>query len=271
MLDGLYQSIVCFFVPYFVFSLSVSISGGAFDFSRIEFGTTVAACAVTAANLFVGLHIRYWTWMVFVIVIGSIAIFHLWITIYSQFPVFDFGHQIFCSSHRNSSFFSKLTDCTSDLYTTLPFWTSVVLCQIIAIGPRFFWRYFQSAYFPLDADIIREMEVLGKGTHDLEGASKEYGFDPPSPTDSEAPHHRDRSDDTGFNTAQFDLNSPTKESLMPERDATDPGWQYSTIAAVDRTYGAQGGEKRYDDNFEEETFDAGYRRSSSQQGGGYAV
>ena len=172
---------------------------------------------------------------------------------------------------RRIAFAGNLQLTTSpDLYSTLPFWTSVILCQIIAIGPRFFWRYFQSAYFPLDADIIREMEVRGKGIFDLEGAAKEYGFDPPTPTDSETPHRRDRSDETEFHEAQsagFDLHSPTKESLILSDNKRDSGWQYRTIEEVDRAgaYGARG-EKRYDDN-EEETFDTGYRPPQ----GGYAV
>lgn len=118
------------------------------------------------------------------------------------------------------------------------------------------------------------MEVRGKGTFDLEAASKEYGFDPPSPADSEAPHRRDRSDETEFHeaqTSQFDLHSPTKESLIPSDNKRDSGWQYRTIEEVDRAgaYGARAGEKSYDDG-EEETFDTGYRRSSGHQAG-YAV
>ena len=97
MADGLYQSFISFFCPYMVFSMSASHSVNGHDFSVWEFGTTVAACAVTSANLFVGLHIRYWTWMVFVIIIGSTLAFHVWIAIYSQFPVFTFENQLTCS------------------------------------------------------------------------------------------------------------------------------------------------------------------------------
>lgn len=96
MFDGLYQSVICFFIPYLVFAASTSINAGGQDFSIVEFGTTVAACAVTVANLYVGLHIRYWTWMVFVIIIGSTIIFHLWIIVYSQFPVFAFKNELSC-------------------------------------------------------------------------------------------------------------------------------------------------------------------------------
>lgn len=48
-----------------------------------------------------------------------------------------------------------------DLYTTLNFWTSMLLVQVAAVGPKFLYKYVQSAYFPRDADIVREMDILG--------------------------------------------------------------------------------------------------------------
>jgi phospholipid-translocating ATPase len=98
MFDGLYQAAVCFFIPLFVFQASTSLSTGGYDFSIRELGTTVAVCSVTSANLFVGMHIRYWTWMVFVIIIGSCLLIHIWIIIYSQFQTFFFQNEVVCSS-----------------------------------------------------------------------------------------------------------------------------------------------------------------------------
>lgn len=97
MLDGLYQSAIAFGVPYFVFAWSTTHSTTGHDFALWELGTTVAACAVTAANLFVGLNIRYWTWMVFVIIIASTLAFHVWIAIYSQFETFFFQNEVVCT------------------------------------------------------------------------------------------------------------------------------------------------------------------------------
>ncbi|GAA5983570.1 hypothetical protein JCM5350_004867 [Sporobolomyces pararoseus] len=143
MLDGLYQSAIAFFVPYLVFIWSPSHSVNGHDFSVWEFGTTVAACACTAANLFVGLHIRYWSWIVFVVIIGSILSFHVWIAIYSQFDTYFFNNEL------------------TYLYGTLNFWLSMLIVQIVAIGPKYLWKYVHSAYYPQDGDIIREMAVLG--------------------------------------------------------------------------------------------------------------
>ncbi|BGP51086.1 phospholipid transporting ATPase [Rhodotorula kratochvilovae] len=155
MLDGLYQSAVAFFIPLLVYWFSPTLSVTGHDWSIWELGTTVAACAVTAANLYVGLNTRYWTWIVFVVIIASTLAFHVWIAIYSQFQTFFFDNELIY------------------LYGTLNFWTSIVLVQVIAIGPRYLWKYIQSAYYPLDSDIVREMQVLrqkGKASgFDLEG------------------------------------------------------------------------------------------------------
>ncbi|GAA5871972.1 hypothetical protein JCM8547_006205 [Rhodosporidiobolus lusitaniae] len=160
MLDGLYQAAICFFVPYFVFAWSTTHSVDGHDFSVWEFGTTVAACAVTAANLFVGLHIRYWTWMVWVIIIGSTLLFHIWVAIYSQFPVFTFQNELIY------------------LYGTLNFWTSILLTQIAAIGPKYLYKYLQSAYWPKDSDIVREMVKRKTLGYDLEHGGSTGDIEP---------------------------------------------------------------------------------------------
>lgn len=57
MLDGLYQSTIVFFFPYFVWSLGLAISwnGKGID-SLADFGTTVAVAAIFAANAYVGMN-----------------------------------------------------------------------------------------------------------------------------------------------------------------------------------------------------------------------
>jgi len=120
MLDGLYQSGIAFFIPYLVFIWSPTHSVNGHDFSVWEFGTTVAACACTAANLFVGLHIRYWSWIVFVVIIGSILSFHVWIAIYSQFETYFFDNQLTCEFICSSSVRSRFETDILPLFFELP-------------------------------------------------------------------------------------------------------------------------------------------------------
>ncbi|GAA5824901.1 hypothetical protein JCM11251_005386 [Rhodosporidiobolus azoricus] len=218
MLDGLYQAAVCFFIPYFVYSWSTTLSVTGRDFSLLEMGTTVAACAVTAANLFVGMHIRYWTWMVWVVIIVSTLAFHIWIAIYSQFPVFAFQHELIY------------------LYSTLNFWTSLVFTQVAAIGPKYLIKYIQTSYYPHDADIIREMSVLRKKTdpyaYDAEGG----GGDNISPFETaakvETREHLPLVQDPGAQTPRqrhFSAETNSEEPTTPftDRDATFSSAQHS--------------------------------------------
>ncbi len=57
MIDGLYQSVVVFFIPYFVWVLgpAVSWNGKAMD-SLADFGTTASVAAILSANIYVGLN-----------------------------------------------------------------------------------------------------------------------------------------------------------------------------------------------------------------------
>jgi Phospholipid-translocating P-type ATPase C-terminal len=92
------------FIPYFIFADNTSISVTGHDSSgAVDFGTTVAAGAVIAANLFTGLHIRYWTWMVTVVIVFSCLSLYAWVAIYSLFPYT----------------FSGIVD---SLFATLSFW-----------------------------------------------------------------------------------------------------------------------------------------------------
>jgi len=57
MSDGLYQSAVVFFIPYFAWTVGIPTSwtGRGVD-SLADFGTTVAVAAIVAANTYVGMN-----------------------------------------------------------------------------------------------------------------------------------------------------------------------------------------------------------------------
>ena len=57
MLDGLYQSVVVFYVPYFVWTTGTTASwNGKTIESLADFGTTVAVAAIVTANTYVGIN-----------------------------------------------------------------------------------------------------------------------------------------------------------------------------------------------------------------------
>ncbi|KAG9123661.1 hypothetical protein FRC07_014357 [Ceratobasidium sp. 392] len=144
MFDGLYQSVVVYFIPYFIWTNppAVSWSGKGID-SLADFGTTVSVAAIFSANIYVGINTRYWTVLTWIVTLGSMAVLLIWIAVYSQFESVDFNDEI------------------SILFSTMSFWGAVVLSISVAITPRFLVKFFTQAYMPLDKDIIREAWVAG--------------------------------------------------------------------------------------------------------------
>ncbi|KAH9913379.1 phospholipid-translocating P-type ATPase [Amylocystis lapponica] len=144
MLDGLYQSVIVFFIPYFSWSLGVAASwNGRSIESLADFGTTVAVAAIFSANIYVGMNTRYWTVLTWIVVVGSSVVMLLWIVIYSFFESTDFVDEVVV------------------LFGEVTFWTTVVFSVVVALAPRFLIKIIKSAYMPLDKDIVREMWVLG--------------------------------------------------------------------------------------------------------------
>lgn len=151
MLDGLYQSAVVFFIPYLAwsFGLAVSWNGKGID-SLADLGTTVAVGAIFTANTYVGMNTHYWTFITWIVVIGSSLVMILWVVIYSYFPPSNF----FTST-------GAFVDEVEILFSNLIFWCSVVFSALVALAPRFIYKFVRSTYAPLDKDIVREAWVGG--------------------------------------------------------------------------------------------------------------
>ncbi|KAI9606529.1 hypothetical protein H4Q26_006063 [Puccinia striiformis f. sp. tritici PST-130] len=71
MLDGTYQSIVSFWIPYFVYFHSTSVSITGRDVSIWEFGATVACGTVFAANNLIAINTRYFPWFIIIVLTVS--------------------------------------------------------------------------------------------------------------------------------------------------------------------------------------------------------
>lgn len=87
--------------------------------------------------------VNSWTFITWIVVVGSSLVMIIWIAIYSAFNSVDFNDEVVV------------------LYGSVTFWATVLLTVIISLGPRFLVRFVGSSFFPLDRDIVREMWVLG--------------------------------------------------------------------------------------------------------------
>ncbi|CAJ0753486.1 2508_t:CDS:2 [Entrophospora sp. SA101] len=144
VLDAVYQSLVCFFVPFGLLQFGQSHGNGLTNNSLEDLGTLVAGSVVVTTNLYVGLNILNWSWIGFLVICGSILSFYLWVELYSI--VYSIG------------FFRV----DMILFSDLDFWLAITIATIFSIMPRFVVKYLHESYWPTDTDIIREQVYLEK-------------------------------------------------------------------------------------------------------------
>jgi hypothetical protein len=139
MMEGVYQSLVMFYVPYFCYAGGVAWSSNGLDMDTlVDFGTTVAVNAVVIATFGVLVNYHCYNYFAYLGAFLSLLAILLWIPIYSSFGVFNFA------------------DTASRLYASAIFWFTIPVTMFIAIGPRMFIKMFKQMYLPKDRDIIRE-------------------------------------------------------------------------------------------------------------------
>ncbi|KAI9247690.1 hypothetical protein BDA99DRAFT_525768 [Phascolomyces articulosus] len=142
--DAIYQSAVCFGVPYMLF-VGGKFSQGGYDMEGVfELGTFIAGIAVVVANALVGFTIFSWTWVMVLVIVLSSATFFIWTGIYAQVNTFTFyGEDI--------------------LFREGAFWLCLLVTFVICMLPRYATKYVLHMDKPFDNDIIREIVLCGAG------------------------------------------------------------------------------------------------------------
>ena len=146
MLDGIYQSVICFFMPYLLFASAtfVTVDGRNINDNK-RIGVFVACTAIAVVNTYILLNTYRWDWLMLLLVAFSILLIFFWTGVYTAFS--------------SSLQFYK---AAPEVYGTLTFWTLFLLTIAICLLPRFSIKAFQKIFMPLDVDIIREQVRLGK-------------------------------------------------------------------------------------------------------------
>ena len=242
MLDGLYQSAICFFMAYLLFQpATFETENGRGIADRSRMGVYVACVAIIVINSYILLNTYKWDWIMVLVVVISILLIFAWTGIYSSFEA---SFQFYKSA--------------SEVYGALTFWALSLLTITICLLPRFSVKYFQKNYMPYDIDIVREQVRQGKFKYldgyeayippkltDVSGASSEQPEEisaemngqqghtrnqsmaesqrpiyPPSeaPTgDYRHPHSQTGSDGTDRTKPSFDMTRHHAESSTPEK------------------------------------------------------
>lgn len=146
MLDGIYQSVMVFFIPYLTVVNSSFVTFNGLDVSdRLRLGAYIAHPAVITINLYILINTNRWDWlMILVIVISDLFIF-FWTGVYT-------------SSAYSATFYGT----APQVYAEATFWACYFITPVICIFPRFAIKALQKVYFPYDVDIVREQVTQGK-------------------------------------------------------------------------------------------------------------
>jgi phospholipid-translocating ATPase len=144
--DGIYQSLICFFMPYLLFKpATFNTSNGLNVNDNKRIGVYTANATIVVVNIYILLNTYRWDWLMLLIVSISILLIWFWTGVYT--------------AGSSSDQFYK---AAPEVYGTLSFWVLTLLTVCICLLPRFTVKSFQKIFFPLDVDIIREQIRQGK-------------------------------------------------------------------------------------------------------------
>jgi len=146
MADGLYQSLICFFMPYLLFSpatFNTEDGRNVNDYKRI--GVYIANATVFVVNVYILLNTYRWDWFMCLITAISILLVWFWTGVYSSFT---------------SAF--TFYDAGAECFGSLSFWAVTLLVVILCLLPRFGSKAFQKMFMPRDIDIVREQLRQGR-------------------------------------------------------------------------------------------------------------
>ncbi|XP_069780829.1 phospholipid-transporting ATPase VD isoform X2 [Narcine bancroftii] len=139
ILDAFYQSLVCFFVPYFVYSDS--------DVDIYTFGTPINTSMLCIIFLHLIIEGKTWTWIHWVFMLGSVLLYFVFALIYG-------GTCVNCNPPSNPYWIME-----HQLKQPL-FYLVCAFATLIALLPRYFYRVFQGTVFPSPLLKARQLDKL---------------------------------------------------------------------------------------------------------------
>ena len=148
MADGIYQSVITFFIPYLVAANTTTIAGNGKDvIERQRLGAYIAHPAVITINLYILINTYTWDWLTVLIIAISDLLIFFWTGVYTS---------------ADAGFASTFYGTAAQVYGELSFWIVLFLTPLICIAPRYASKALQKVFWPYDVDIIREQVSAGK-------------------------------------------------------------------------------------------------------------
>jgi phospholipid-translocating ATPase len=169
MIDGVYQSLICFFMAYLLFHEGGFASYSGRDLaSRELIGVYVGCAAIVVVNSYVLINQYRWDWVFLLATFISILLIWFWTGVFSQFT-------------STGPFYGA----AERVYGTLSFWVTTLLIVLVCLLPRMASKVVQKLFFPRDIDIIREQVREGKFRHLYENGDQPNNTSTSSSTSSD--------------------------------------------------------------------------------------
>ncbi|EEB07789.1 P-type ATPase [Schizosaccharomyces japonicus yFS275] len=146
VIDGLYQSAVCFFFGYLVIAdTPASARNGRDTAGREDLGVYVAAPTILVINTYVVLNQSNWDIFTLCIWMLSVLTFWFWTGVYSQ-----------------SKYTAEFYKSASRIWGTVNFWAVVFGSAATCLYPKFMFMTIQKMFWPYDVDLVREAIVCNR-------------------------------------------------------------------------------------------------------------
>ncbi|XP_028856986.1 probable phospholipid-transporting ATPase VA isoform X2 [Denticeps clupeoides] len=143
MIDAFYQSLICFFIPYFAYADS--------DVDLFTWGTPITTLALFTILLHLGIETKTWTWMNWASIAFSVILF---------FAV-ALGYNASCPTcYSPSNPYWTMQRLLGDPL----FYLLCLVTPLAAVLPRYFYRACQGSLFPSPVQVGRQLDKLPPDT-----------------------------------------------------------------------------------------------------------
>ncbi|XP_018110451.1 phospholipid-transporting ATPase VB isoform X1 [Xenopus laevis] len=146
IVDAFYQSLVCFFIPYFTYRGT--------DMDILSFGTPINTISLFTILMHLAIEIKTWTILHWVTIIISIICYFVISLAYNAICVL-------CNEPANPYWIMEMQ--MSDPL----FYVVCIITPVIALLPRYFIRAVRGTCVPSPLIIARKLDKLGKAERDL--------------------------------------------------------------------------------------------------------
>uniref|UniRef100_A0A5F8GAT9 Phospholipid-transporting ATPase n=1 Tax=Monodelphis domestica TaxID=13616 RepID=A0A5F8GAT9_MONDO len=136
MIDAVYQSLVCFFIPYLTYHDS--------DVDLFSWGTVITTIALFTIILHLGIETKTWTWLHWTACGFSILLFFIVALVYN-------ASCSTCFPPSNPYWIMQR------LMGDPMFYLTSIISSVAALLPRFFYRTFQGTLFPTQLQLGRQL------------------------------------------------------------------------------------------------------------------